>query len=70
MFVKTKSWKLLVLPEFVASSPKGKRDDSQGLERSVNPWDVPKKICILKGCENSKKRPNEISHPFRMRPSS
>jgi hypothetical protein len=29
--------------DFVASSPKGKKDGSQGLERSVNPWDVPKR---------------------------
>jgi hypothetical protein len=33
----------LVLTDFVASSPKGKKDGSQGLERSVNPWDVPKR---------------------------
>ena len=60
---------LLVLTDFVASSLKGKKDGSQGLERSVNPWNAPKKICILKGCEKSEKRPNDSSHPFRMRSS-
>jgi hypothetical protein len=38
----------------VASSPKGKRDGSQGLERSVTPWDVQKKRRILKGCETAR----------------
>src|SRR5919109_3983253 len=58
-----------MLTDFVASAPKGKKEGSQGLERSVNPWDVQKKTCILKGCESTEKRQNDISHPVRMRSS-
>ena len=46
-----------MLTDFVAF-PEGEEEGSQGLERSVNPWDVQKKTRILKGCESSKKRPN------------
>src|ERR671931_322714 len=46
-----------MLTDFVAF-PEGEEEGSQGLERSVTPWDVQKKTRILKGCESSKKRPN------------
>jgi hypothetical protein len=47
--------------------PEGIREGSQGLERSVNPWECQINKRILKGCEIPFGRFLMFSHPFRMR---